>query len=131
MAVCFFKTRVQWLASAWASTAVAFGAAFRTSALGLPALITQQVIVIKTIMKKTNTLITTRTIIIELQRVPSEEDGVYWRRASRTMSEVVVIVIQTTMKERKCGLWCLWVPSKIVTCSRPAFRRVALRGIGV
>ena len=86
---------------------------------------------IKTIMKKTNTLITTRTIIIELQRVPSEEDGVYWRRASRTMSEVVVIVIQTTMKERKCGLWCLWVPSKIVTCSRPAFRRVALRGIGV
>jgi hypothetical protein len=72
---------------------VAFGAGIRTGALSLPALITQQVIVINMVTMRTNTVITTRTITMGLQRVPSEEDEVYWRRASRAMSEVVVLVI--------------------------------------
>ena len=76
-----------------AGTVVAFSAGFRTVALSLPALITQKVIVIKMVTKMTKTLITMRTITMGLQRVPSEEDEVYWRRASRAMSEVVVLVI--------------------------------------
>jgi hypothetical protein len=72
-------------------TAAALGADLRTAPFFLA---TQQMSASVRIQKKRIKPMKTTTITIGVQRVvESEESTVYWRRASRAMSEVVVLVI--------------------------------------